>query len=186
VTTYANTGLANGTRYWYRVRAYNQAGTSAYTNTADATTPRAPAAPSNLQGLSSSPNSIDVSWTDNADNELSYRLDRAPDVGGVAGSYAQIATLGPDVTTYTNTGLAGGVSYWYRVRAQNTVGNSAWATAIRVTTLPPVAPSNLAVRAYLTGTTRNAELTWIPGSEARIDVWRNGVKNKSNIVNNGG
>jgi hypothetical protein len=90
------------------------------------------------------------------------------------------------VTSYTNTALVAGTGYWYRVRAQNAVGNSAYTPTKFVTTLPPVAPSNLAVAAYLVGTTRNADLTWTTGSEARIDVWRNGVKNKSNIVNNGG
>ena len=89
------------------------------------------------------------------------------------------------MTTYTNAGLVGGTGYWYRVRAQNSVGNSAYAPAKFITTLPPVVPSNLAVNAYLVGTTRTADLTWTPGSEARVDVWRAGVKYRSNIVNTG-
>jgi Fibronectin type III domain len=185
VVTYANTGLANGTRYWYRVRAYNQAGTSGYTNNADATTPRLPTAPSGMDGFAVSQTSITVTWLDNSDNETSFRLDRAPNNGGAPGTYAQIATLNPNVTTYTNTGLTSGTGYWYRVRAQNAVGNSAYAAAKFITTLPPVPPSNLAVRSYLVGTTRTADLTWTPGTEARVDVWRAGVKYRSNIVNTG-
>ncbi|HEX6629033.1 MAG TPA: fibronectin type III domain-containing protein [Gemmatimonadaceae bacterium] len=185
VTTYANTGLANGTRYWYRIRAYNQAGTSAYTNNADATTPRPPAAPSNLNASPLSQNSVAVTWTDNSDNETSFRLDRAPNNAGVPGTYSQIATPGAGVTSYTNTGLTAGTSYWYRVRAQNAIGNSAYTAAVLVTTLPAVPPSDLAVRAYLVGTQRTADLTWTPGSEARVDVWRAGVKYRSNIVNTG-
>jgi hypothetical protein len=104
----------------------------------------------------------------------------------VAGSFAQVVTTGLDVTTYQNTGLKSGTSYWFRVRAQNTVGNSTFAPAVQVTTMPPVPPSDLAVRAYLIGTQRNAELTWTPGSEAKIEIWRAGTKFKSNINNTGG
>jgi hypothetical protein len=186
VTTYGNTGLVNGTRYWYRVRAYNAGGTSVESNVADATTLRLPNAPSNMQAAAVSPSTVDISWTDNSDNETSYRLDRALDNAGVPGGFASVATLGADVTTYRNTGLKSGTSYWFRVRAQNSVGNSAFAPAVNVTTMPAIPPSNLAVRAYLIGTQRNAELTWTPGSEARIDVWRAGVKVTSSVVNNGG
>lgn len=44
VTSYTNTGLTAGTTYRYRVRAYNAAGNSGYSNTATATTPPAPVA----------------------------------------------------------------------------------------------------------------------------------------------
>jgi hypothetical protein len=43
VRSYASTGLAANTKYYYRVRAVNGAGESGYTNTASATTPAAPA-----------------------------------------------------------------------------------------------------------------------------------------------
>ena len=186
VVTYSNTGLTTGTRYWYRVRAYNSVGNSDYSNVADAMTMRIPPAPSNLQGTSASPNSIDLTWTDNADNETSYRLERAPDASGAPGAFALVATLGANITSYTSTGLAGGTKYWFRVRAQNSTGNSAFATSPSVSTLPPVPPSNLAVNAYKIGTQRNADLTWTPGSEAKVDIWRNTTKIKSAVANNGG
>ena len=186
VTTYGNTGLTTGTQYWYRVRAYNSVGTSAYTNVAGATTMRIPLAPSSVLGVAASPNIIDVTWSDNSDNETTFRLERAPDAAGVPGTFALVATLGANVTTYRVTGLAGGTTFWYRVRAQNSVGNSAFATSPSVTTMPPIAPSNLVVNAYLIGTQRNATLTWTPGSEAKIDIWRNTTKLKSNFANSGG
>ncbi|MFN2541504.1 MAG: fibronectin type III domain-containing protein [Chthoniobacterales bacterium] len=40
VSSYANTSLRRNTSYSYRVRSYNLAGSSAYSNTATATTPR--------------------------------------------------------------------------------------------------------------------------------------------------
>ena len=45
VTSYANTGLSATTSYSYRVRAYNGAGDSDYSNAASATTPAAPTLP---------------------------------------------------------------------------------------------------------------------------------------------
>ena len=40
VTSLSDTGLASNKKYYYRVRAYNGAGVSAYSNTASAKTPR--------------------------------------------------------------------------------------------------------------------------------------------------
>jgi hypothetical protein len=40
VTSFANTGLVGNTRYRYRVRAFNATGNSAYSNIADARTPK--------------------------------------------------------------------------------------------------------------------------------------------------
>ena len=60
VTTYANTSLSAATQYWYRVRAYNATGSSAYAGPASATTmsaPTAPAAPTNLSATAVSSSS---------------------------------------------------------------------------------------------------------------------------------
>ena len=56
VTTYSNTGLAPSTSYSYRVRAYNGAGDSGYTNVASATT----LAPSDTGWLSPSANAANT------------------------------------------------------------------------------------------------------------------------------
>jgi len=146
VTTYSNTGLQNGTTYWYRVRAYNAVGPSAYTNEATATTLAPPAAPSVLQAVPFSHVRIDLTWTDNATDEQGFRIERAPDVSGVPGTFAQIASVAANVTTYSSTGLAGSTRYWYRVRAYSAVGNSPYSNTTDATTLPtppPAAPTAL-------------------------------------------
>src|SRR5205823_1681061 len=70
ITIYSDTGLKAATAYSYRVRAYNSGGNSAYSNTSSATTAAALlAAPSALKAVRASSSSINLSWTDNANNE---------------------------------------------------------------------------------------------------------------------
>src|SRR6266498_462740 len=148
VTTYSNTGLAASTSYSYRVRANNGAGSAAYSNTATATTSlTAPAAPTNLLATAVSSSQINLSWTDNATNEDGFQIERCSGAGCTA--FTQIATVGSNVTTYSNTGLAASTSYSYRVRANNGAGSSAYSNTATATTslTAPAAPSNLAATA---------------------------------------
>jgi len=186
LTTYSSTGLANGTHYWYRVRAYSAVGNSGYTNDADATTLPAPAEPSGLQVGDVRSSTVDLSWADNASDETLFRIQRAPDVAGAPGTWANLATVGANVTTYRASGLTGATTYWFRVRAENAIGNSAYTTGVGATTTVLVAPSALGLNAYLVGTQRNVDLTWTPGSELTVDIYRNDVRIVTGRVNDGG
>ncbi len=146
-TTYSNTGLTAGTTYFYRVRATNASGDSAYSNeTSAATLDALPAAPSGLSATAVSTSQINLSWTDNATNETGFKIERKT---GSGGTYAQIATTGANVTTYNDTGLTAGTNYFYRVRATNAAGDSAYSAEASATTLisPPSAPSGLTATA---------------------------------------
>src|SRR5678815_2003697 len=130
--TYTNSGLAANTQYYYRVRATNSSGASAYSAEANATTlPFPPAAPSALTATAESSTSIRINWTDNANNETQFKIERKT---GAGGTYAQIATVSANVTTYTNTGLSPSTQYYYRVRANNTGGDSAYSAEANATT----------------------------------------------------
>ncbi len=150
--SYSSTGLAAATKYYYRVRAYNSAGPSAYTAVASATTQAAtvtvPAAPSGLAASSSTTSTVDLSWTDNSSNEAGYYVDRSTD----GTNFTQIASVGAGVTSYCNTGLATATKYYYRVCAYNSAGESAdtpvaSATTQAATVVVPAAPSGLAASA---------------------------------------
>jgi len=74
--------------------------------------------------------SIMLTWTDNASNETGYKIERSLD--GI--TWSQVATVGANVTTYTNTGLTKNKKYYYRVVAYNGAGNSAYSNVATATT----------------------------------------------------
>jgi hypothetical protein len=66
---------------------------------------------------------LQLAWTDNANNEDGFKIERKT---GTTGTYTQVATVGPNVTSHTDFSLADGATYCYRVRAFNSAGNSAY------------------------------------------------------------
>ena len=147
-TSYQNTGLLPATSYSYRVRAFNQAGTSAYSNTASATTQSvAPSAPSNLRTIVASSSQINLTWTDTSTNESGFRIERCNGIGCT--SFVEIATVGPNATGYQNSGLTAGQSYRYRARAYNSGGNSGYSNTITTTIAAPSAPGGLTAQARI-------------------------------------
>ena len=135
VTSYSNTGLTASTSYSYRVRAYNAAGDSNYSNPASAVTqaaPALPAAPTNLAATAVSKSQINLTWTDNATNETGFRIERCK--GSTCTNFAQIAAVGANVTSYSNTKLNANTTYRYRVYAYNASGNSGYSNIVAATT----------------------------------------------------
>src|SRR6185503_9289547 len=149
VTTYADSGLTASTAYSYQVRAYNTGGDSAYSNTASATTlvapPPIPTPPSGLGATPTSSTAITVNWTDAAANEDGFKIERKTG----AGAFVQVGTVGPNVTTYADSGLTASTAYSYQVRAYNTGGDSAYSNTASATTSPaiPTPPSGLGATA---------------------------------------
>jgi M6 family metalloprotease-like protein len=90
-----------------------------------------PNAPSGLTATAVSQHQINLSWTDNSTNESGFKIERSP---YSPGSWTQIATVGANVTTYPNTGLASGTTYYYRVRAWNAAGDSGYGNEAHATT----------------------------------------------------
>jgi hypothetical protein len=128
--TYSNTGLLADSAYTYRVRSYDGANNSGYSNTASATTLSPPAAPSNLVATAAnSKGRINVTWTDNATNEGGFKIERSTD--GV--NFTQIAQLPANTQSYSNGGLTKGVTYYYRVRAYEGPNHSAYSNTASAT-----------------------------------------------------
>ena len=104
--------------------------------------PSPPAAPSNMNAVTQSYNSIALSWTDNADNEASFQLQRSLD----GNNWSLLSTLGANTTSHTDTGLQGSTTYYYRVRAVNAGGDSSYSNAANATTDAGSAPTTVYLR----------------------------------------
>jgi len=138
IKTFADNSLQANTKYFYRVRAFNNQGNSDYTNEANATTALPlPTAPTTLLAEIISSSQIRLNWTDNSTNEIGFKIERSITSGG---SYAEIAQVGIDIKTFTDNSLQANTKYFYRVRAFNNQGNSDYTNEANVTT-PIVAPT---------------------------------------------
>ena len=137
-TRHSDTGLPADTTFYYKVRGYRaDRGHSPYSNVADATTPQvpAPAAPAGLDARSVSSAEIRLCWQDRSDNEEGFKVDRRR---SGESAWARIATLGPDTTAHSDTGLPLATKFYYKLKAYNAGGNSAYSDPADATTLDGV------------------------------------------------
>ncbi|MDD5225316.1 MAG: fibronectin type III domain-containing protein [bacterium] len=158
VTTYSDPTPVCDNVYYYRVKAYDLAGDSIYSNEINALVLICP--PSNLQASPVGSFSIDLSWADNSIIESGFKIDRKAQ----GGSYAQISTLGSNVTSKQDTGLNCETTYYYRIRAYQGSNNSSYSNEISATTglCPPNPPSYLEATAI---STTQINLSWYDNSD---------------------
>jgi len=119
-TSYIDSGLTDGTKYYYVVSAMNSVGESANSTEVSATPAPMVGSPATPTGLTAAAGNAQVglSWT--ASNGANgYHVKRSTTSGG---PYTQVSA--PMTTSYTDTGLANGTTYYYVVSALNTAGES--------------------------------------------------------------
>ncbi len=131
VISYYDTGLTASTTYYYRVRAFDFGGYSAFSGTASASTTGPPAAPSGLTATATTSAAIGLSWTDNATTtETGFSIERSLD----GSSWSALATTSQGATSYYDSGLISYTTYYYRVRAFNAAGYSSFSGTANATT----------------------------------------------------
>jgi hypothetical protein len=158
VTAWSNTFLVSGTAYTYRVRAYDGPNDSSPSNAVTASPLPAPAAPSNLSATPVSSSRIDLAWTDNATNEAGFKVERSTD--GV--TFAVLANVGANATSYSATSLPSGTTYAFRVRAYEGPNTSSPSnTAVATTLAPPPAPTGLTATAV---SSTRIDIVWTDNS----------------------
>ena len=88
-----------------------------------------------------------LTWSDNSTNEANFHIERKAEACAGTGAFAEIATVGINVSTFNDTNVTEGVTYCYRVAASNPAGKSAYSnTASRLVPFTaPAAPSGLGV-----------------------------------------
>jgi fibronectin type 3 domain-containing protein len=140
-----------------------------------------PTAPSNLTGTVISGSEIDISWTNNANNATSFLIDRSTD--GV--NFTQIASVSSTVTTYHDTTLSPGNTYYYEVAASNAAGNSAFSNVFSAATVtPPAPPTNLTATNI---TTTEVDLSWtnVATNATGIKILKQLGSNSSQVIVSG-
>jgi phosphodiesterase/alkaline phosphatase D-like protein len=146
--------LTWNTTYYWRANAANlYHSTSRWSATRTFKTAWGQPRPTNLTATENSSTRIDLAWTDNSTGEAGFKIERKK--AGTT-TYAQVATVGENVTTYSNsTGLTANTQYFYRVRAYlGATLNSAYSDNASATTAPlaptPVAPAINAINQSVT------------------------------------
>ena len=161
-TSYTNTGAKAGTTYYYKVKAVNSAGESAYSNIVSG---RATVTTLTM-GHSSTSGKPQLTWKA-VSGAVSYKVYRATAKNG---AYTVINTT--KALTYTNVGAALGTTYYYKVEALNAAGKSLGFSAVVEGKVAPV----LAVG--YSSASGKPQLTWkaVPGA-TEYQVYRSTQQN---------
>ena len=175
-TSYTNTGAKAGTTSYYRVKACNDAGLSPYSNVVSgkvkSVTPK-PSAPVVKIGNSATSGKPMLTWNA-VSGATSYKVYRATSQNG---TYSLLGTV--TATSYTNTGAKAGVTYYYKVKAVNSAGESAFSNVVSgKTTVTTLTMGHSA-------TSGKPQLTWkaVSGA-ASYRVYRATTKNGAYTVIN--
>lgn len=156
---FTDTALTPNTTYFYRLKSINNNGSSAFTSTTSGRTavlPAIPSAPTNLVGTAVSGNRINLTWNDNSSTETGFEVYRS---ANDANNFVLIGTTSPNATSqgaYADSGLFANSLFYYRVRAKNDGGNSAYTNVVNATTLnglPVIAGTEDRTMRYGTQTT---------------------------------
>lgn len=165
ITSFQNTGLSAATEYFYRVRAFNPGGHSAFSNPANAATFAdipVPEAPTGLAADAESTSQITINWTDNSSNEEGFIIERSLD----SISWDVRDTVETNIYSYLDINLEPGTAYFYKVRAYNAGGNSDYSNPAKAITFPdverPFAPADLIAEAV---SDVQINLTWSYSAE---------------------
>lgn len=144
----------------YRLAAKSGSCYSGYSNISQ--TVSKPAAPSDLSCIFYSQNRIDLSWTNNPENESNLIVERK--VG--SGDYSTIATLNKSAVSYSDEiTTVPGTDYYYRVSALDSVENKAIGSEYLISAALPSSPSSLVLT--LTSDTET-ELNWNDNSNNEL------------------
>jgi fibronectin type 3 domain-containing protein len=161
-STYASLNLFKTSTSTFEIGAAYSSGTRGMRLSRIATrltyTLTSPSGPTNLSASNISSTQNNLSWTDNSNNELMFRIYRSTDS---ATAYSIVATTTWNVVSFANTGLSADHTYLYKVSAYNSAGEATSSAAYTITyNNAPSAPSSLSA----TSVGSDVVLSWADNS----------------------
>ena len=152
-TQYIDASLLPDTNYSYQVVSYNKSGEGISEVVSIKTSRGLPQQPSGLRVANVSNMNICLVWTIHGDR-MGFRLERRKENA----AYDEIATMGPNITTYRDTEVFPNTVYFYRICSYGMSGNSKYSEEIKAITrdTQPFFPTELRAMAGEEG----IELSW--------------------------
>ena len=142
-TSYNDTGLTNGQAYYYVITAVNDDGEGPFSQEVSDIPGTIPQPPTNLKILEVGNRSLTLTWDPPSDTGgypiTEYKIYRSTTSGG---PYSYIGNT--TTTSYTDTNLTNGQTYYYVVKAINQEGESVYSSEVFGTPMTvPSPPRNL-------------------------------------------
>lgn len=136
VTDYTASGLTEGTKYYFKVRALSEGGPSAFSTVLSSDTMLA--TPTNVVATPLAGGQIRITWDDNSSNEDSYDVE----VAGPSGVWTLPTVLSSGTTSYVATqgpygALEPGLQYRFSVRALVGIGGASARGISQIVTVGP-------------------------------------------------
>ena len=127
--SYTVTGLTDGTKYYFIVRAHNAVAVGAASGEASATPATVPSAPASLTATAGNA-SVKLAWTAPAFNDsgsaiTGYNIYQGTSAGHESATPVNAKPLPLATKTYTVTKLKNGTKYYFTVKAVNAIGTGA-------------------------------------------------------------
>lgn len=158
-TTFFHLGLAEGTRYWYRVRAYGYGKDTAYTPKRGATTILR--APEELEIPTVSATELLLTWSDRSAFELGFNIYRSD---CSTGPWEPAGWALAEEESFLDSGLDDNQHYYYALETFTQDATSARRYVDAATPLgPPDAPSDLVAASTVAG---RIDLSWDDNSDS--------------------
>ncbi len=140
-----------------------------------------PLAPSGLQIDGSTHAAVDLSFTDNADDEWGFEVWRASsDLGANCRNGLSVGTLSASEgvggsVSFRDDGVSPETPYWYFATAFNSGGDSGCSAGQSVLTGAAPDLSLDSLNAYKVKGAHTVDLAWTAPEGAAVDVWRDGA-----------
>lgn len=159
-TSYTATGLTTGSTFYWKIKAFTEAGVSALSTGAGFLVGSVPSAPQTLAVVTQSKISIKISWTAPAsDGGAALTLYTVYWDNASGSTFTSLGTTSTSTLSFTkSSGLTVGSTYKFKVTAKNAIGESVYSSTLSVIAASvPAAPSSFSV---ITQSQTTIEIAW--------------------------